>query len=73
MRIPDPEAIAHAEARLAEVQAALDDVRRVLRGAERVERTAQKGMRIVRPVGIAAAGLALVAVIVAAVRRRYTA
>ena len=71
MRIPDPEDLAQAEARLADVQSALDEVRRLLRGAAHVERTAQKGMRFVRPVGLAAAGLALVALIVTSRRQRH--
>ena len=45
MRIPDPEAIAHAEAQLADVQSTLDEVRHMLRAAEQVERTAQKGIK----------------------------
>jgi hypothetical protein len=71
MRIPDPEDIAHAEARLADVQSALEEVRRVLRGVEQVERTAQRGVRVLRPVGIAVGGLALVAIIVSLLRRRH--
>jgi hypothetical protein len=71
MRITDPDEIARAEARLADVQSALDEVRRVLRGVEQIERTAQRGVRVLRPVGIAAAGLALVAIIVSLLRRRH--
>ena len=71
MRIPDPDDIAHAEARLADVQAALEEVRRVLRGVEQVERTAQRGVRVLRPVGIAVAGLALLGIIVSLLRRRH--
>jgi len=71
MRIPDPEALAHADARLGDVQVALDDVRQVLRGAAQVERTAQKGMRVLRTVGVAAIGLALIVVAASALRRRH--
>jgi hypothetical protein len=67
MKIPDPEAIARAEARLADVQSALDEVRRILRTAEQVERT---GIRVFPPVAIAA-GSVLIVVVVSAVRRRH--
>jgi hypothetical protein len=67
MRIPDPDAIARAEARLADVQSALDEVRRILRAAEQVERT---GIRAARPVAIAAAGSVLLVIVVSARRRR---
>ena len=67
MRIPDPDAIARAEARLADVQSALDEVRRLLRAAEKAERTAEKG---VRPVAAGTAGLVLIAIVASALRRR---
>jgi hypothetical protein len=69
MRITDPEAIAQAELRLAEVQSALDEVRRVLRAVEKVERTAQKGRSVVRPVAIATVGGVAVVVVVRSVLR----
>jgi hypothetical protein len=68
MRIPDPEAIARAEARLADVQSALDEVRHILRTAEKVERT---GIRAFRPVAIAVAGSVLTVIVVSALRRRH--
>ena len=71
MRIPDPEAIARAEARLADVQSALDEVRHILRAAEQVERTAEKGIRVIRPVALAAAGLVLIVIVASALRRRH--
>jgi hypothetical protein len=70
MKIPDPDAIANAESRLADVQSALDDVRHILRAAEQVERTAQRGIRVIRPIVIPAAGLILIAIGVSALRRR---
>jgi hypothetical protein len=70
MRIPDPDEIARAEARLADVQSALDEVRQILRAAERVQRTARKGMSAIRPVSIAAAVLAALVIVASVVRRR---
>jgi hypothetical protein len=72
MRIPDPEAIAHAEAQLADVQSTLDEVRHMLRAAEQVERTAQKGIKAIPRVARAAVGLVLIVAIAAALRRRNT-
>ena len=73
MRITDPEAIARAEIRLAEVQSALDEVRRVLLGVEKVERTAQKGRKVVRPVAIATVGgVAVVGRFGSVLRKRWS-
>ncbi len=70
MRITDPEVIAQAEVRLAEVQSALDEVRRALRGVEKVERAAQKGRKVVRPVAIATVGGVAVVVVGSVLRKR---
>ncbi len=67
----DHEAIKNAETRIAEVQSALDDVQRILRAVERVEQTAEKGIKVMRPVAIATAGGLVLVAIVVAVRRRH--
>ncbi len=71
MRIPDPEAIEHAEARLADVQSALDEVRHMLRAAAQVERTAQKGVGTLRSVATTAAGSLLIVIVIFVLRRRH--
>jgi DNA-binding transcriptional LysR family regulator len=71
MRIPDPEALEHAEARLANVQSSLDEVRHMLRAAAQVERTAQKGVGTLRSVVTTAAGSLLILIVVMALRRRH--
>lgn len=70
MSITDPDAIAQAEVRLAEVQSTLDEIRRVLRAVEKVERTAQKGRKVVRPAAISAVGGAAVVVVVRSVLQK---
>ncbi len=67
----DHEAIKNASMRIAEVQSALEDIQRVLRAAERVEQTAEKSIKVMRPVAMAAACGLVVFAIVAAVRRRH--
>ncbi len=65
----DHEAIRNAQTRIAEVQSALDEIQHILQAAERVQLTAEKGIRIMRPVAIATAvGLVLVS-LAAGVRR----
>ena len=66
----DHEAISNARTRIAEVQTALDEIQHILEAAERVQRTAEKGIRLIRPVAAATAvGLVLVG-LAAAVRAK---
>lgn len=67
----DHDAIKNAEIRIAEVQLALDEVQRVLQAAQRVQDTAEKSIRVLRPVAITVACGAAVFAVVVVIGRRH--